>query len=753
MQRVIKKFIANQPDGIQVIGLGSWTSGKNFDDVLAGGTSDFDMRMVPKLGTDDKTAMKQWKKARNQLRGYIIEEFGHTSGHADKVLAKTNLYAPNQLVKNVEDAEDAAKWFRKNGAVPTLSHSGEVNEATAKRLSEGLYGDPAKGWKQAYEAEKGRLWYRHNKNVYTTPPDLIHYGEGHGKFSAKNMGHTTRGWVEHAADELRKGDPRALVKQLKRVDRDLRKGREVARMGQDAAYRKELHSLIDDLSAPGAKSRLPRLTKRINKALSRGSMEAAILRRMDDAGPAQKVLLKTIMQSMELNSKLWKSICKVAKKVPAGAIVDGLFISAIYYSTADTAMNQSKIEALAKLIPDLAGITPGLMVEITDACLKEAKATGYVLAGNRQSAMDLIAGIYTARGREQAFDRQGKKYDVESIDQLVRQYRTRRKLDGFVMNRARHAAARDAGVETAKADAKTAQAIYDKCWPYLYQRWLAKRDEYRREYIRLLNKLRTTPLVLTYTPNPAILPKDGKPLDIVLTASYVGVDMGEVRTRMRQLLGILTAGGIYIDTKMVFSAKGTRNRNTLRVQAREAKKYATSVTVTDVCGAAQLGDAGIREQRIKRTASVEIVVKPGVAVGGVKGYCHGSYKGRYAKHKLLKGTMTRKGWIRFRITGTKVKGWHVGENGESDLIGTYNPTTKRFTARATTKLVSTAAYSLSGTYNESTQTFTGAYTAVYTPWKGKHRFTESGSWTAKGKLTTLAPPKKKDPKKKPSPRS
>ena len=748
MQRVVKRFVAAQGDGSQVVTLGSWAEkGSNYNDVLTGGTSDHDMRFIPRPGSNEAEAVEQWKQARNQLRGYIIEEFG--TQDANKILSKTNLYAPSQAMVGVEDLETAAARYAKHQTVPSLGDAKPVDAKRAELYAEGLYGEGAKGWKQVYEAKTGRVVYSHNGKVYSGVTDLVHGAEGYGRFTPKGMGETATQWMEHAVDELNKGDARALAKQLERVDRDLHKGRDLARMGSDSAYRQEIQSLVAELRRPGAK--VEALSGRINQVMSRGRLEAAILKRMDDAGTAQRAVLKTILQSAELNGKAWKAIKKIAGKVPYGAIVDGLMVSAVYYSTADTAMNRSKVEALAKLVPDLAGVAPGLLVEVTDACLEEAKETGYVMVANRQNAMDLIAGIYTARGREQGFERTGKKYDITSIDQLVRTYCTRAKLEAFVMVRAQQAAARDAGEVTGEVDAKVAQGIYDKCFPYLLYHWREKRDEYRREYIRLLNRLRTTPLVLTYTPNPAVLPGEDEPLEILLKAEYVGADMVAVRNRMREILKILTVGGIYIDTDVTFSAKGLPGDApmTFRVWARKAGTYTTRITISDVCGAAQLGDAGITEQRATRSVAVEIPVAPPAAaapvVAGPTGRFRGDYTGRYARHASFPKNfnLNRKGWLDFRVTGTQVRGSHTGENGQSTLSGSYDPETKQLTASATTTLVGTEVYHLSGTYSEEAQRFTGTYTAVYTPHAGTNKYTESGTWSAAGKMVGGAPPPKK----------
>ncbi len=723
MQKVLKRFIRNKPRGVQVVGLGSWIKGK-FSDVLKGGTSDFDMRMFSPPGTPASVAEKQWKRARNELRGMIIEEFGKD---ASKVLRKTNLYAPSQLMTAVEDSSDAARRFQKLQAVPTLSHSGPVSATQAGRYSEGLYGKGSKVWTQSYEAGKGRVFFSHNGKAYTGATDMVHAVEGRGKYTTSGMGNTTMGWVEHAADELKHGDARAVAKHLERIDRDLHKGRDLARIKSDSSFRKEVQSLVDDLKKPG--TNIKALTGRIDDVLRRGRFEAAILKRLDDAGPAQRALLKGLMKSAELKGKAWKLICKAAKKAPVGAIFDGLIISAMAYSVADTANKRSITEALAKAIPDLAGLVPGLMVEITDACLEDAKAAGFTMVANNQKAMDLIAGVYTARGREQAFGRTGKKYDIGSIDQLVRTYKTRSKLEAFVSIRAHQASARQAGNATGEADKKVATQIYEKTFPFILKKWEAKRDEYRREYIRLLNKLRTAPLVLVYSPNPAVMPADGKPLLLKLKAMYPGTDMPKIYQRMRELLNILTVKGSYIATTVKFTAKGKPGRTDMElvVSAPKPGEYRSGVKIRIEVGATSLGDAGIRRQDINRVAAIEVAVLPPKTPGG-----YGSFAGRFAG-KVNRGT------INFTIKGAQVTGNVRAYDITATLRGTYNSKTRtmRATVRGTQRVegMSTPVTLLV----QIKANYTGAqFKGTYSGSSGGAK--ETGTWWAKGKLAD-APPK------------
>jgi hypothetical protein len=93
MQNVVKAFV--QQTGQMVIGLGSWISGTNYDDVLAGGKSDHDLRLVIRRnGLMRAPAEQEWQSARRARRKLIENEFKEDAG---KVLSATNLYPPINL--------------------------------------------------------------------------------------------------------------------------------------------------------------------------------------------------------------------------------------------------------------------------------------------------------------------------------------------------------------------------------------------------------------------------------------------------------------------------------------------------------------------------------------------------------------------------------------------------------------------------------------------------------------------------------
>lgn len=234
MQRVLLKFV--ETNGDPVMGVGSWISGKGFN----AATSDFDMRLVLPKGGTDAQQLQRWQKARSQLTTLIKQEFGE---QADDVLRRTNLYAPNQLMRGVEDAADAMERFRKLNTVPNLAHTGPVTANTPASFAEGLYGSGSQTYVQGYEKASGRLFYNNNGKAVTGLSELAHLGEGTPKYTAAGTASTAGQWAMHGMDELAAGRGDKVAKFLERMERDLVKSRSLSKLPADDAFRNQLRQM------------------------------------------------------------------------------------------------------------------------------------------------------------------------------------------------------------------------------------------------------------------------------------------------------------------------------------------------------------------------------------------------------------------------------------------------------------------------------------------------------------------------------
>jgi len=721
VQNVLKQFV--EQTGNQVIGLGSWIDGTKYKP----GVSDHDLRLLMPPGTSDKAALESWNKSRDVLRNLMQKEFGP---EGNKMLAKTNLYPPSQLMRNVEDTADAASRYQALNAVPTLSHTGSVDSRVAARYSEGLYGEGSKAWTQHYEQAKGKLFYTgQNGKVYSGAADLTHMAEGQAKFSAKGMGNTALGWAEHAAEELKGGDPEGVAKHLERMERDLNKARQLSGAGGNETLRKELQSLTQELR--GKVVDMTKLEGRLNEAMKAGRLEANVLMRLEEAGPAQRELLEGILNDVRAGRGITSKILEAGEKVPFGAILDGLMLVVVANEAGKTAGERSIAEAAAKAIPQLASLPVGLLSEIADRCLEGAKEGGAVMAANKQGALDLVAGIYTAQGREKGFERTAKM--EYTMDDLVKNIHEQSKLEGFVHARAAQAASREGGEAMTEADNRVADEIYNKNFPTILRLWQNARHGYRREYIGLVSKLRGAPLTLSYEPNPATMLPDGRPLTVAVKASMPQANLGESTERMRAILKILAGKNVYILTSVQFKGKPSGDDFTATYEVKKLGSYGASVTVSVKCdGTSMTGENANLKVEILRTADVTVEV---VSPDGGSGTFAGKWNG-----------VSDNGSVRFTIKGNTVSGLVTAADlTGGTLTGTFDAAKRQVRGTVTgsisvvddkgkefMKVAVKAA--INGTYKGSQ--FDGTWV------NGKGGKGNTGTWTAAGELTLDGAPRK-----------
>ena len=329
---------------------------------------------------------------------------------------------------------------------------------------------------------------------------------------------------------------------------------------------------------------------------------------------AQRVMmcqeaLQGFTDSIDLMWSFSEKILNAAKKVPIGTLLNGMLMVAVAHHHGGTAGERSIAEALAKAIPDLASLPAGILVEITDHILESAKAGGGALSASSQEAWDLVSGIHSARGREKVFRRTGGKGEYD-IDMLVRRIHTREKLSVFVEARARQSADRGGGGALDAGDRETATAIYNRCFPIIFKAWQAKRDEIRREYIRLAQTLRTAQVVIVYSPSPAQMPADDKPLSVKLRVLFPGTDLGKILPRMQECLAILVGKGTFANRYVKFTAKGREGArdDEMIVTVKKPGVYKTGARVRFSCGGTDLGDLEFLKLDVTRTASVELEV-------------------------------------------------------------------------------------------------------------------------------------------------
>ena len=529
VQNVLKKLVSS--NNSEVVGLGSWISGKKYNDPLTGGASDHDMRLLLPQGTSPEDALGEWKATQAKLKEMVKAEFGED---ADRVLSTINLYPPTQLVQGVEDGADAAERFVGLGTVPNLGYTGAVDasmeDSMAKKLTEGLYGPGASAFTQNYEEDAGKLFYSYKGKGVTGMTDLVHETEGVATYSASGMGNTSLQWVEHAEEAMHNGNGKSLAKYLERLQRDLIKGRDMARCPINDTYLKQLQeaaaALRNDPSAAET------ISGKISGLLERAQMDAAILRKYDDAGEAQQALLKAALTSMEDSKGIGATLLEAMQKVPADQLVEGLMAAMTTWETSAALGEGNSGVAAVSLSQLFLPLGPALMAQLTNQIMDAARDAGFSLMANSQDVADLLAGIFTAGASP---DAEAKGY---TLDQIVAEFWTEQQLRGFVEARAQQAADRGwGGTATRAADAGVADAIFQRCYPRILGAWRGKRDALTSEFKRLEKQLAMDSLLVGYAPVPAAIIADQPKANVTVAAT---ADAGRAK-KINRMKAIATA--------------------------------------------------------------------------------------------------------------------------------------------------------------------------------------------------------------------
>lgn len=609
MQNVVKAF--TQRTGQQLIGLGSWISGLNYKDVLDKGASDHDLRLVlQKSGVTPAQAQREWQAARRVLRDLIAQEFGKD---AQKVLGATNLYAPNQLMKGVEDAADAMQRFERLGQVPNMGYTGTVNASTPQHLAEGLYGEGSQLWTQMYEQKSGRLFYAIDGKAYAGMVDLTHLAEGRGPYSVSGMANTSAQWAEKAAEELSLNRGDRVAKYLQRLERDMAKAKDLARLGGDPSWTSEIRDLASRLKANPRS--LTQLEGRVAALLQRSHLESAILGRLAKAGPVQGAVLSAAMAGIAAKNQFGQALSNAVQKIPAEQVIQGVMAIIIVTTGSRAAGESGYMEALRQTAPMMASLGTGALMGLTNAIMDGAKEGGFALAASYQDPWDLLDGNFSAAGRVSVDE--GRPYTLE---ELVRSIHTEDALSNFVRTRSMQASQRGfQGAVSAGTDKSVADGIYARCYPQILRAWQARREQLRMEYLDLADSLRAAVYPLAVSPSSAKLTKGGKVDVLAEVIPPSSSTLGRSLDRMKDILTILAGGRPYalVSYRWVGGDEGNREsqrRYTFRSAGTQSVVCNVEISVNE--SSLRAGDPLI--QRIPRFTAVDVEIAGEVAVPEVE---------------------------------------------------------------------------------------------------------------------------------------
>lgn len=516
---IVKNFISSSSgQNVQMIGLGSWISGGNYRDPLGNFKvpSDHDIRIVVPAGTTDDEALNLWKIAHNNLKEKVYQKFGPVK--AQKILESINVYPPEQLVKGVKSSQEAADL---------LNNVYKTNPNLGGNPVEGLFKDSSKGWKQAYEAKKGRLFYFDKKSgvVVTTAPDLVHAQEGLGKITMGGMAETADDWIEHLDDAIKKRDPIAIKKYLQRIDSSLEKSKDLARISQDD-YLKKIIDKIDD----SADDISDELLEEINAGVRQAKFESKALNVLSK-GNFDKYS-RIIAGILERNNPKWakfkNALSTISENIPIDTLLQGVFMTFDAYQATEAYKDGDTEGAFrntfASIISSL-GLHVAIPAALTNAIIEDAKENGYILMVSRQDCEGLLVGECNMIGRTSVLQEEDKVF-TKAFETILAEKdpKTDAEFDSvfgpIIQYNARKCADRGFNGKISDfVDERVGDACWARCSGMLRDKWNKARVGQLAEQSAMAEQFKAEVLNSTvninYEPDPILLPEDPKAPQVV----------------------------------------------------------------------------------------------------------------------------------------------------------------------------------------------------------------------------------------------
>ena len=525
--------------GTEAAGVGSWISRQKYRGPLTGGTSDHDMRVVLTGETDEAKMVQKWKDFQGSLKSNIRavgKARGLSQAEIDKLVGSTNVYPPNQVMAGVENADEAVAKFKSLKAAPSLG-----NEPI-----EGLWGKGAKGYAQHYESKAGRHFFIDQKSgrVVAGATDLLHLEEGLGVFNTAGEVNKGNQWAQKALEKLDTEGASKASKHVERLRQSLNKARSLERVGMRADY-------LDDIARGAVKD--PAV---IREAVARAQRELSLLEKLSrEANPGNRELLRGILnENLGKWAQLRGTFWKYAGRVPTDKLLRGLQLFGYYARThyvAGMAAEDLRSGALAAL-PELgyiAGLAPGLAMDMAVCTLEAARAGAYNTVAGFQECTSLVEGISMVKGRE-------SEHKGMTIEQMALRFpdtaEGRNRMMSFIWYQSVNASYREQGGQLV-SDPNVAKAVYNKCAGDIVSRWREQRlawigefNKHYREYMRLVAGNRP---VLTFSPSDEVPLRDqggGKKAAVVTISASTAQNrdrMNETLAKMRASLKALEGKG------------------------------------------------------------------------------------------------------------------------------------------------------------------------------------------------------------------
>lgn len=576
LMEILKDVVARDPD-VGLLGIGSWTGGAKYKDPLARDNlrksleslSDHDMKLLVPDGMNNSAALNKWRKVQGDIREAVRRRFGSvapgTPGH--RLLGSINVYPPEQLVAHADDASHAARIFRDelkgypNLAVdPSKPMSLVEIEKTA---ADGIWGTGKASYVQSYERQTGKLIYSRNGKVWVNNAELYHFGQGAMTFTPEGSVSNAMQWLVKGRDALHAGDPGKVAKHLKRALNDIKKARNMLRIG-NSAVTGELDMLARNLESMNPKQVQALLKSgRIERAMINAQTEGRLIEGYLRMSGKERQMVKHLLTDPHPRwTKLRNTLTEINMKLPHEQIarVGGIALKAVMAYAAYAAVagvsakaGEEGFLAAAKQagieVTLLASLPLGVLAMAVDGILEEAKSFGFGVVSLTQDCDNLLAGISQVKGSEGLLTANTNAREL--AEKFAKAASVRNQLFYF----ADQATQRDYGVErgevTRKADEGRRDALVARCTTPVLKMWLTERiaiqEAFDNALLALETYLATQPFLMVFTPDPVRLPAARvgadapRPVPVTVTVRSMG-DWGLVNDaveRMRTQIRLL----------------------------------------------------------------------------------------------------------------------------------------------------------------------------------------------------------------------
>ena len=533
--------IIDAGSGCALVSGGSWTKvgGSYRDPLTIVNGSDHDLRMLVPDGMNNVEALQMYNQTRARVASRVRAQFG---ANGNKVLEAINIYPPEQLMAGVTTEAEAVERLSKLGiGTPNLGGT----------PVEGLWSSGRFSFARAYERSTGRIFYNSGGAMRSgfadIVSDVVAGADDAAVYTLRGASQNAAAFAEKVAHAVEAGKPEDTIKNLQRTRSMLGKSYGLAQAEGSAGY---LDDVIAAAKADPFPLLNPTLRQKIVQATRRASLEARLLEQIQNASVADNELITRWLRELQSGGTTGQKIMQMFGKVPFDKIGLGLHTAFSFYQAyviagkVDSGDIEGALrEAGAWVTFEAIGMGPGTMVMMANLLIDEAKSFGYDLVAQSQSCEDLLAGVFTVKGREvNVLD---DKVRPLTVDDLVTMYQRPQDIETAIAYRANHAASRGLGKATGESDKAVEQRLNDRCNKETLVKWTQKRNALDGEIATLYRTLASSPVSIIVQPDPAVFPAAQASYRLRATLQLPLADLQQTVQKMEAVLARLAGKSQY----------------------------------------------------------------------------------------------------------------------------------------------------------------------------------------------------------------